>query len=538
MHSEDKSDIFSGFHFLHFFFTQKVSTLLPNFFRYQIFIRMKHSLTFLFVFLFSFSPLLYSFADKPTRSLEELLVQNELNPKLAQEAKQLAYAQHLPFNMYFPEGIIANAIATENGIVVYGVITDFANPLKNGATMFYDELAQTYNVQRAKKNFGGVILEQNFHKKNVSEILRRGGSVLLVPNWTDDNVLAFDSESGDLLDVAFIPSDSGNLASPKEARLHPDGFITVSDQITDLVQGYDTAGNYLGHFAPAGGVNNSILDNIRGHAYRPNGNLVVCVASGANQNTVAEFDTAGNYLGNFIPAGAGGLGSPFGILFRSDDVLITGSTGSKVLRYDLEGNFLNEFSSLTSFPQQIAEVADRNIAVAYFSTPSGIRIFSATGELLKYYSAVSGIRGVYQLRNGNYLATNAGGIHEIDSSSGNLIRTILASTNLQYIDKVSFIVTGVAENENGNPQSFSLLQNYPNPFNPTTNFRFQISDLGFVSLKIYNIFGSEVATLVNEILPAGNYEREWNAENFPSGMYFYRLITGNFSETKKLILVK
>jgi hypothetical protein len=59
-----------------------------------------------------------------------------------------------------------------------------------------------------------------------------------------------------------------------------------------------------------------------------------------------------------------------------------------------------------------------------------------------------------------------------------------------------------------------------------------------VSLKIYNIFGSEVATLVNEILPAGNYEREWNAENFPSGMYFYRLITGNFSETKKLILVK
>jgi photosystem II stability/assembly factor-like uncharacterized protein len=97
--------------------------------------------------------------------------------------------------------------------------------------------------------------------------------------------------------------------------------------------------------------------------------------------------------------------------------------------------------------------------------------------------------------------------------------------------------TSIKEN-NFTPVSFSLAQNYPNPFNPTTNFRFQISDLGFVSLKIYNIFGSEIATLVNEILPAGNYEREWNAEIFSSGMYFYRLQSGSISETKKLILLK
>ncbi|MBM4167023.1 MAG: hypothetical protein FJ218_08940, partial [Ignavibacteria bacterium] len=459
---------------------------------------MKYSIAFIVVFLFSFSTSTYSFAEKPTRSLEKLLVQNELEPNREQEAKKLALEQHLPFNMYFPEGIIANAIAIENGNVVYGVITNFANPLESGITMLYDELMQTYNVQHAQKNFGGIILARNFQKNNVSEILRGGGSVLLVPNWTNDNVLAFDSETGDLLDVAFIPSDSGNLVSPKEARLHPKGFITVSDQITDLVQGYDTAGNYLGYFAPAGGVNNSILDNIRGHAYRPNGNLVVCVASGANQNSIAEFDSGGNYIGNFIAAGSGGLGSPFGILFRSDDVLVTGSTGSKVLRYDFDGNFLNEFSSLTSFPQQISEVADRNIAVAYFSTPSGIRIYSATGELLKYYSAVSGIRGVYQLRNGNFLATNAAGIHEIDSSNGNLVRTIYASTNLQFIDKVSFTVTGFSEHENQNPLSFSLLQNYPNPFNAATVIGYKLQVTSFVSIKIYDIKGNEIVSLVNK----------------------------------------
>jgi|GEM_PF-3260805 hypothetical protein len=100
-------------------------------------------------------------------------------------------------------------------------------------------------------------------------------------------------------------------------------------------------------------------------------------------------------------------------------------------------------------------------------------------------------------------------------------------------------ITSISEQiEESLHMDFSLSQNYPNPFNPKTNFRFQISDLGFVSLKIYNIFGSEIATLVNEILPAGNYEREWNAENFPSGMYFYRLESNGFSETKKLLLLK
>ena len=97
--------------------------------------------------------------------------------------------------------------------------------------------------------------------------------------------------------------------------------------------------------------------------------------------------------------------------------------------------------------------------------------------------------------------------------------------------------TSVRENSY-QPKSFSLSQNYPNPFNPLTIFNFQLPISSDVTLKVYNIFGSEVATIVNEHLQAGNYAREWNAENFPSGMYFYRMTAGKYSETKRLLLLK
>jgi hypothetical protein len=88
------------------------------------------------------------------------------------------------------------------------------------------------------------------------------------------------------------------------------------------------------------------------------------------------------------------------------------------------------------------------------------------------------------------------------------------------------------------PHGFSLEQNYPNPFNPTTNFEFRIVDFGLVSLKVYDILGNEVATIVNEELPAGNYKYQWNAAGLASGVYFYRLQAGKFVDTKKLILLR
>lgn len=88
------------------------------------------------------------------------------------------------------------------------------------------------------------------------------------------------------------------------------------------------------------------------------------------------------------------------------------------------------------------------------------------------------------------------------------------------------------------PEAFSLEQNYPNPFNPTTTIKYQLPELSFVTIKMFDVLGNELETLVNEEKPVGSYEIEFNASALPSGVYFYRLQAGDFVETKKMVLLK
>jgi serine protease len=100
------------------------------------------------------------------------------------------------------------------------------------------------------------------------------------------------------------------------------------------------------------------------------------------------------------------------------------------------------------------------------------------------------------------------------------------------------ILLDVNEGNRTIPLTYSLEQNYPNPFNPTTEIRYQTKEVGNVLLTIYDVLGREVATLVNERKPAGMYTAHWNAQNLPNGVYFYRVVAGDFVETKKMILMK
>jgi photosystem II stability/assembly factor-like uncharacterized protein len=88
------------------------------------------------------------------------------------------------------------------------------------------------------------------------------------------------------------------------------------------------------------------------------------------------------------------------------------------------------------------------------------------------------------------------------------------------------------------PKGFSLYQNYPNPFNPTTAINYQLAVGDKVTLKVYDVLGNEVATLVNEVKPAGTYEVTWNARNLSSGAYYYQLKAGSYVETKKMLMSK
>lgn len=266
--------------------------------------------------------------------------------------------------------------------------------------------------------------------------------LLLIPESTNDRVMAFDPMTGDLIDPDFIPADPDNLSTPIHAVAGFDGnTILISDQLEDVVQAYDLDGNYLGVFAPAGGVNTAVLDNIRGIATSGN-MLLVSVGGGGNADAIAAFDDTGANQGNFVANGAGGLVSPFDVFERDSDFLVGGITSDAIHRYDPSGAYIDDLSPLDSFPEQIAEAANGNVLVANFTgSQEGVVELTATGTLVGVYNppSIGGYRGVYELPNGNILTTNGGGVHEIDRA-GNLVETKIDGVSARFI---SFLPPGI-----------------------------------------------------------------------------------------------
>ena len=90
----------------------------------------------------------------------------------------------------------------------------------------------------------------------------------------------------------------------------------------------------------------------------------------------------------------------------------------------------------------------------------------------------------------------------------------------------------------GLPTKYTLTQPYPNPFNPTTTIEFSIPQTDFVTVKVYNIVGYEITTLINEELSTGNHNTQWDGSYQPSGVYFVKIESGDFVQTRKMVLLK
>lgn len=113
-----------------------------------------------------------------------------------------------------------------------------------------------------------------------------------------------------------------------------------------------------------------------------------------------------------------------------------------------------------------------------------------------------------------------------------------ASGSYAEIDDLSFSILTDVNDESAGVNDFSLEQNFPNPFNPSTRINYQIANDNFVTLKVYDIIGNELAALVNNQQPAGKYSVDFNSANLPSGVYLYRLQAGNYIQTRKMTLIK
>ena len=135
--------------------------------------------------------------------------------------------------------------------------------------------------------------------------------------------------------------------------------------------------------------------------------------------------------------------------------------------------------------------------------------------------------------------TSLGGVSAtIDTISPGTYRLHKSGAERFYILTTRFKDTNVQQNKVSVPIVYELKQNFPNPFNSTTNISFSIRIYGQTTLRVYDVLGREVANIFSEEMSAGSYTRQWDASNMPSGIYFYRLQVGSFTDTKKLVLLR
>jgi Secretion system C-terminal sorting domain len=578
----------------------------------------------LFTFLFTLLIVSFAFAqNQPKINYLDLTIAAEQNSQLIFDARKLADKLNLPHTIYTPEGVFIEARGIENGRVVYAIVNNISNAINSGSVGFWEDIQLTYDLSKSRIHYTNK--ETQNPTLGYPEIRNTEAiTYLMVVESTNDRVMLFNPLNGDLVDADFI-IDVTNFNTPIEALLSPSLTVLTSNQVGDNVVVHDTAGSFLSVFY---GGNTAVLDNIRGTAFTPGYNsLLVTVGGGTNTDAVAQFNPAGNYVGNFIANGAGGLLSPFDIVFRANDCLVAGINSDAVHRYDLTGGSLGIFASGISFPEQIEFLPNGNVLVVNFSTPnSGVIVYDSLGTQLNVFAGVTGNRGVYALGNGNILTTNGAGVHEIDGTTGALVRTILAGVSGRFISPMDFsiipveLTSFVGSTVNGNvvlnwntatetnnsgfeiqrssdrikfsniafvpgfgttteprnysyndnsvsngtyhyrlkqvdfngafaysdiiqvdvaaPTVFALAQNYPNPFNPSTVISYSIPQNSFVTLKVYDILGKEITTLVNETRSAGKYEVRFDASELSNGVYFYTVNADNFTSTKKMLLMK
>jgi glucose/arabinose dehydrogenase len=175
---------------------------------------------------------------------------------------------------------------------------------------------------------------------------------------------------------------------------------------------------------------------------------------------------------------------------------------------------------------QMPELYGKAIVAGFAQLPQGGMYICSLGNA-PFYDTVSQKTMVIESQNVSGL---------VQGNDGFIYAARLIAAPNGKIQRLKHDPTGI--NNNNLPVTFSLSQNYPNPFNPTTSIKYEIPKNSLLSLKVYNVLGVEVASLVNETKQQGSHEVSWDATIFPSGVYFYELNAGNFKERKKMVLIK
>ena len=212
-------------------------------------------------------------------------------------------------------------------------------------------------------------------------------------------------------------------------------------------------------------------------------------------------------------------GSIWSIVFNSSNHIFVSASGSGIIYSPDDGQTWTQKNIGLANLEFLTLCI--NSADFIFTTPYNAGVFRSVDNGDSWTSVSSGLTDFHI----QSFAVNSNDYMFAGSFSGYLFRSINPTTPVEY------------ENDQY-PSNHFLSQNYPNPFNPATMISYQIPQAGFVTLKVYDILGREVTILINEEKPAGSYEVQFTASGLTSGIYFYQIKAGEYSETKKMLMIK
>lgn len=366
------------------------------------------------------------------------------------------------------------------------------------------------------------------------------------------NVFILNAAKGDSIGTLTTTGVSGGTFALNDVEVSSDGIIFAANLTVNAKTSAFKVYKWTGESAvPAAVISFADSTYRLGDHITVSGstadNSATILAPAAGKKAIVKFTTTDN--GNTFSAKVITLNDTLSIgttpkAYPAGTNFFVSSAGIGIREYDASGKLLGSVGALPTTIGSMAYLAFGTpmktyvLAYDYSGTtianpPQFVRVVDITNGIGAADSVnVTPVLGTTTNTNGT------GDIALKDNSDGTYTVYVLATNNGLGAYALTPITSIIEEKTNQLPTEFTLSQNYPNPFNPTTNISYSILKSGYVSLKIYNIVGQEVATLYQGYQNAGSYKANFDGSRLSSGVYLYQLRTNQFSETKKMILMK